>query len=289
MDIWIFGSVLSKFGLYVGVLFAVGTVFYQYAFETESAAKALPMRNFALGMIALGLCAAILSYGIRAASLTGNIAAIFDPRVLKILWTTPVGTVLVLRVIGLACLVAGQFLKPYATGLGILGGLITLASFTQIGHVTNFTGIYVPILLLAHLLCLSLWLGILLPLYRLSVDTEYIATVAKIGRHFGQFAVLFVPIVIIAGTGLGYFLLGSWYNIVTTAYGQVLVLKVFLVMLLLVLAAVNKWHLVPKIVTGDCSALRHFRYSVLLEILIVLGVLLATTFLTSLLDLPLPM
>lgn len=286
MDIWVFWSVLSKFGLYVGALFSVGIFFYQQIFETADALKAEPMRIFALGMTILGLCAFVLGYGVQAARLTGDVSAIFDStRVLKILLLSPAGLALMFQAFGFAFLLIEHAFTSYQNRMGIAGSLVMLASFTQVGHVTNVTEI-AQILLFVHLAFLALWLGILWPLYRLSTSTQHIATVARMAQSFGMWAMIFVPVVIVAGVGLGYLLSGSWSNIMTTAYGQTLILKIILVTVLLALAAVNKWYLVPRIAAGNYSALRYFHYSVLLEILIVLAVLLTTAVLTSLLEPP---
>lgn len=285
MDILSLLSILSKFALYIGILFAVGTVFYRLMFEHDGARAIFSFRKATSIFSVIGLAAALASYEIRAANLVGDFSGMFDPEILGILWQTPVGTALLMRVIGLSLLLFGLFVS-WGRIISIFGSLVALASFIQIGHVTESNGYLLQVLLLVHLVGIALWLGILLPLYRLSANPAHLEVTADIAHRFGQIATLFVPILLIAGGWLALKLAGSIEVLLTTEYGRTLLLKIALVAVLLALATANKLRFVPALRRGDQTALSHLNLSVRIEGLFVLLILITTAVLTSVLTLP---
>ncbi|MEN8749688.1 CopD family protein, partial [Marivita sp.] len=81
-------------------------------------------------------------------------------------------------------------------------------------------------------------------------------------------------------------LLGDLRALVTTGYGQTLLIKLVLVGAVLTLAAANKLRFVPAMQAGDDKAARHLARSIEIETAVILVVLAATATLTSLLTLP---
>lgn len=286
MDIWAFHSIISKFALYLGILFAAGTVFYTFLFETEKSKSSFSSRFAILVFASVGIVASFVTYGIQAARLTGEAASMLDPEMLGILWETPVGTVLVMRVLGLLFLLGCPFTGTIGKVLGVIGSILALASFTQIGHVTNIALITPQILLFIHLIGIALWVGILLPLFKLSSDVDLITTTGGIAHQFGKIASGFVPILLIAGGWLAFELVSSIQNLFFTGYGQTLLAKITLVVALLGLAAANKLRFVPALIAMNATALNHLRSSVRFEIILVFLVLIMIAILTSVLTLP---
>lgn len=286
MDSLEFSSIISKFTLYLGVLFAAGTVFYTILFETEKSKSSFSSRFSVLTFASIGILASLIVYGIQAARLTGEAASMLDPEMLGILWETPVGNVLVMRVVGLMLILGSASIGAFGKILGIIGSILAVASFTQIGHVTNTESIIPQILLLLHLIGIALWSGILLPLFKLSSDVDLTTTTGAIAHRFGKIASGFVPVLLIAGGWLAFELVGSIQNLFFTGYGQTLLVKIVLVTALLGLAAANKLRFVPALMAEDITASNHLRASVRLEIILVVLVLLLTAILTSVLTLP---
>ena len=168
----------------------------------------------------------------------------------------------------------------------MIGSLIVLASFTQIGHVTDIAGILTQAVLLLHLIGIALWIGILFPLLQLSTHSEHIAVTGEMAHRFGVIAAIVVPLLLIAGGWLAFALIGTLPNLFSTSYGQVLLAKIALVVALLGLAAANKLWFVPYLRTGGAAALKNLKRSVQLEIILVTLVLMLTAILTSILILP---
>lgn len=286
MDCLSFFSIISKLMLYIGALFASGTVIYLIFFDTNKVRSSFNGRQMTGLFAMVGLISALTGYALVAARLTGDLAGAFDPEMLGILWPTPVGTALLLRVLGFCLIIIGLFSARISKRLMTVGCLVVLGSLVFIGHVADIPNFLLQVVLLIHLIGIAIWVGVLFPLYRLSSDPTQIKTTEEIAHQFGRLAVLFVPILLIAGGWLAYQLVNSLTNLFTTAYGQTLLIKVVMVAGLLGLAATNKLRFVPALRAGDSGALKHLQYSVLAEIILVIFILSITAVLTNILSLP---
>ena len=115
---------------------------------------------------------------------------------------------------------------------------------------------------------------------------EHLTDAAELGHRFGQTAALVVSVLIGAGLWMVLLLIGNLQGLLFTGYGQALLFKVFLVGLLLILAAANKFRFVPAMQSGEARAARHLARSIEVEAIVVLVVLATTATLTSVLTLP---
>jgi putative copper resistance protein D len=288
MDIFALAAIVFKFALYSSVMFSTGAVFYFVLFEKGDARLHFSPQRMITFFASIAMLSILIVYALSAANLTGEWGSMIDPEMLGILWQTPVGTALIFHVIGLVIIFLGLLSGSFGKVVLIIGSVITLASFSQVGHITTISDFsFTPtVLLLIHLVGVSLWVGILLPLYRLSNYPNLITTTASIAHQFGQLAVFFVPILLIAGGCLAYELVGSLDNLLNTRYGQVLLLKLALVTCLLGLAAINKLWFVPALKAGDITALSQLKALVRVEIILILTILMVTAVLTGVLSLP---
>ena len=273
-------AIITKFALYLGVMTAAGTVIATLMFRLDRT------RGLAVAFAVLGLVATILAFSLRGANLTGGVSGMTDPEMLGLLWTTPVGTALLLRLVGLGLLIAGLFLGRFGIWVSVLGGIIAIWSFDHVGHVSGREIALLDIALTLHLLAVSLWIGVLTPLKRLASSSATYAAVADVGHRFGVVAMITVPALIIAGGYMGYELVGSLEALSTTGYGQALIIKVLLVGLLLGLAAANKLRFIPAVRAGNPAAATHLSKSISVEWLVILAVLGTTAVLTTNLTLP---
>ena len=273
-------AIVTKFALYLGVMTAAGTVIAALMFRLDRT------RGLAVAFAVLGLMATILAFSLRGANLTGDISGMTDPEMLGLLWTTPVGTALRLRLLGLGLLIAGLFMGRVGTWVSVLGGVIAIWSFDHVGHVSGRDTILLDIALTLHLLAVALWIGVLTPLKRLASSSATYASAAEVGHRFGVVATVTVPLLIIAGGFMGYELVGSLDALIGTGYGQALIIKVLLVGLLLGLAAANKLRFIPALRAGDSAAANHLSKSISVEWLVILAMLGTTAVLTTNLTLP---
>ena len=167
-DLFGLAAIITKFLLYLGVITAAGTVMAALVFKLDRT------RGLAATFAALGLFATILSFSLRGANLTGDVSGMTDPMMLNLLWSTPVGTALALRLVGLSLLLVGLFLGRIGAWASVLGGLIALFSFTQIGHISGSEAAFMEVTLMLHLLAIALWIGVLTPLNRLASIIHHI-------------------------------------------------------------------------------------------------------------------
>ena len=273
-------AIVTKFALYLGVMTSAGTVMATLMFRLERT------RGLAMTFAVLGIVAAILAFSLRGANLTGDVSGLTDPEMLKLLWTTPVGTALLLRLVGLGLLIAGLFMGRVGTWVSVLGGVIAIWSFDQVGHVSGLETTLLDLALMLHLLAVALWIGVLTPLKRLASSSSTYASAADVGHRFGVVASATVPVLIIVGGYMGYQLVGSFTALVGTSYGQAMIIKVLLVGLLLGLAAANKLRFIPALRTGASAVANHLSKSISVEWIVILAVLGMTAVLTTNLTLP---
>jgi len=273
-------AIVTKFALYLGVMTSAGTVMATLMFRLERT------RGLAMTFAVLGIVAAILAFSLRGANLTGDVSGLTDPEMLKLLWTTPVGTALLLRLVGLGLLIAGLLMGRVGTWVSVLGGVIAIWSFDQVGHVSGLETTLLDLALMLHLLAVALWIGVLTPLKRLASSSSTYASAADVGHRFGVVASATVPVLIIVGGYMGYQLVGSFTALVGTSYGHAMIIKVLLVCLLLGLAAANKLRFIPALRTGDPAVANHLSKSISVEWIVILAVLGMTAVLTTNLTLP---
>lgn len=137
-----------------------------------------------------------------------------------------------------------------------------------------------------HLVAAGLWIGALLPLALLLGDAReernrrgaIVAQAAAIA--FSDFGLGCVSALLITGTLNAWFLVGSMPALFGTVYGQLLLLKLGLFASMLVLAAINRLRLLPRLATTDHgrkaaeseAAARSIERNALIEALIGLGI-----------------
>lgn len=279
-DLWGFAAIVTKLALYFGVLTAAGTVIAALMFRLDRT------RGLALTFGGLGLVAAVLAFSLRGANLTGDAGGMIDPEMLGLLWSTSVGTALMYRVAGLGLLIAGLFMGRVGPWASVLGGIMAIWSFNHVGHISGLDTTLLDIALTLHLAAVALWIGILTPLKRLASQSVTYAAASDLGHRFGRVAMVAIPALIVVGGYMGYQLVGSFTALISTGYGQALIVKVVLVASLLGLAAANKLRFIPELRAGNPAAASHLAKSISVERFVILIVLGVTAVLTSNLTLP---
>ena len=289
-DVWTFATIVIKLGLYATSLLAAGTVLFLITVRPNGPTIHGPTRLFSGFFALIALIFLALLVTIQAGFLADDgLAGMVDRDMISIILDGPSGLASKVMFLGLVAVLLVSFipipiLAVYGWIAGI-GALFIVMSFTLTGHTTNGN---IPVsagLIALHLFAVSFWLGALWPLYQqarqLKVD-ELILT----AEIFGKQAMLVVPMLLLSGLILSVFLVGSITALFTTAYGLFLIGKVTLVVLLLGLAALNKYRFIPALRDNEPDALNHFVSSVRLEVLLFSGILLITAVLTSALTLP---
>ncbi|KIT17126.1 copper resistance D family protein [Jannaschia aquimarina] len=271
-------AIAAKAAGYAAALLAMGGVLFVAVFRRLATPDVLRLaRRIAAAAALVGLAVLAVRFGIRAARISGmGLDGATDATMLGFVWDSPLGVAAIWRGFGEAVILA--VLLPGA-GLWIaLGGSAAVAvSYAQVGHSLGDPRAALALLLVAHVLAASFWVGALAPLRRAGAGPEGGALL----HRFGLVAMGVVAGLAVAGAGLAWLLSGSPAALFGTAYGWVLLAKVAVVAALLGLAAWNKLRLVPALAAGTPGASASLRRSIALEGAMVALILVATAAITT--------
>jgi copper transport protein len=210
------------------------------------------------------------------ASLTG----ILDPAIWQIGSRSTLGLSVLITSLGLGLVAFSPYTssRRLASGWVITGAVVAISGFAVTGHIATAAPQWLTGPALAvHVLCAAFWIGALLPLYRRLGDEP--AAAAAIVMRFSQVAVAMVGILLAAGVIIACIQVQTPAALGDTTYGQRLLAKLILVASLLLLAAVNKWRLTPRLAGGDPGANAALRRAIIAELALAGGVLVITAML----------
>jgi len=230
--------------------------------------------------VGIAALAVVLNVGLAGAVLEGApLAALAGASV----WKTGVGSttglsaaVALLSLIAVALGLALEERSAAGTALLVGGAVGAALALTATGHAATADPRWLSAPLVAlHTLSVAFWIGSFWPL-AVVLRTEPVAESSRILRRFSGLATLAVAVLVFAGAGLSVLQLADPRAIVGTAYGQIWLGKMVCVLVLLALAAFNRWRLTPALdETGTLAAAR-LRGSVYTEMVVAALVLLFT-------------
>lgn len=248
-------NIVLRFALYVDLLLVFGLAL----FALYSADALLRCRPLLRGIALIGalLSAAGLLLMTRAMSGETALAALW-PHLQMMLLETDVGLAWAVRMIALIVVL----IRPGAW-LASMAGAVALASLAWSGHgamdegTLRFWHFLSDIL---HLLAAGAWLGAMLALVLMArgpLDEARIRSLAFAVRRFEWIGAVIVLTLSITGVVNYLFIVGARLGeILLGTYGMLLAIKVLLFAGMLVLAALNRFHLGPAL----AQALRNGHY-----------------------------
>lgn len=258
--------ILSRVTHYVATL----TLFGMSIFPLYTYGKNRPRLHLVtIWWLALAaLLGAVFWFGSVAFSMAGKLDS---EAVSSVLSETSFGKVWIIRII-LATIILFMATVNLKSRLARFGWLFpalcaaSVASLAGVGHTQIDSGVTHIIHVGAdglHLLAAGAWLGGLLSLFSLvalATRTSSPAQVAEASNAAVRFSGMgYVAVATLIGSGLinSWFLVGSPSNL-RTPYGELLILKLVLFAGMLILAAVNRFMIVPKLIrgTGGLGSLR---------------------------------
>lgn len=172
--------------------------------------------------------------------------------------------------------------------LVVSGSLVALGSLSVVGH-TRIVHPTVVIVLsnVTHVVAGAIWLGGLLGLvlaFRAAREAGERTRLPALVARFSGVAAIALGTVLVSGTVSSALILRSFVALTGTSYGQLLLVKVAVVLVVCALGAWNRYRLVPK-VTGaddDMAMMSRLRRIVGAELLLLLLVASLTGFLVNL-------
>jgi copper resistance protein D len=199
-----------------------------------------------------------------------------------VLLYTSFGHVLALQVLAIAAALAATAIKR-KPGLAAvaLAGLVVLL---EAGH-SHAYAMTAPALVASqglHLLASGAWLGALVPLLIVVRDAP-LTVAGATARSFARLGSVSVAVLVATALFQGAELSGGLRGLTGTAYGGVLLTKAALFVLLIALAALNRWRLTPKLAAPAGERGRQaLAASISIETMIGVLVVLAASLLSSL-------
>lgn len=248
-------NIVLRFALYVDLLLVFGLAL----FALYSAGTLLRFRPMLRGMALIGALLSVAGLVLMTRAMSGETAlAALWPHLQMMLLETDVGLAWAVRMIALIVVL----IRPGAW-LASMAGAFALASLAWSGHgamdegTLRFWHFLSDIL---HLLAAGAWLGAMLALVLMArgpVDEARIRSLAFAVRRFEWIGAAIVLTLSITGVVNYLFIVGPGLDeVLLGTYGVLLAIKVLLFAGMLVLAALNRFHLGPAL----AQALRNGHY-----------------------------
>lgn len=284
LSLWALFTLLSRIALYASVASAIGGLFASVLLVRHRE-SATAIRRYTVWGCVSGIIAALFGFGAQVGALSDQgLKGMVDTTMMAMLWQASVGTAVVLQLSGFLLIGAatGWLLKTQKTynvliqALMLLGGLSLLASFSQVGHFAE-QPLLGKVAVSLHVLAMSLWMGSLYPLWRVS-RTNDLPEIQRSMERFGQLAAVIVGVLVACGVLMGAMLLKDFHTLFFTPYGRGLLLKLALAGGLLLLAASNKWLTVPRLLHPGLST--RLSRAIALEMCVGAVILLITSVIT---------
>jgi putative copper resistance protein D len=231
------------------------------------------------GAALAGAIVVVTHLSLEAARMTGEPAGVLDMSMQKMAWTSTGAVSHAMQVFGLALLVIAGFRRNNGTVLMGFGTLCAIGGFLLVGHtsVHPWRWLLAPLLTI-HLLIVAFWFGSLLPL-RTVVQREPRQIAYAVLNRFSSLATWLVPLIVVAGLAMTY-LISSGAPPIREPYGALIVAKLIGYGVLMILAALNKWRLVPAMVS-DMDSRAALRRSMSIECGLIVAILAVTAVMTA--------
>ncbi|WP_223526717.1 copper homeostasis membrane protein CopD [Pseudomonas sp. BF-B-26] len=255
-------SIALRFGLYVDLMLLFGlALFGLYSLKGQEriSGTALPFRSMLVGTAVLAVLFSIASMVMMASAMSGETDfAELRPHIEMMVFETDVGLAWVVRIVALVVGGLAMMLNPRAPGFSLLiasiAGAIALASLAWSGHGAMDEGsrrYWHFITDILHLLAAGAWLGGLIAfalLARINAlqSEERIRLLVRAVKRFEWVGAVIVIVITVTGIVNYLFIVGPELDeVFLSTYGILLFIKVGLFAGMLVLAALNRFHLGP--------------------------------------------
>jgi putative copper export protein/mono/diheme cytochrome c family protein len=290
-----FAAAAMLSGVTFFVLFVAEPVWARAFRGPEGTVTGLRRQFVRLGwmMLALSVASGFVWLVVLAGRLTGQSlqAAMAGGGVWKVLTETRFGNDWLVRaVFGVLIAISIKRLQPLrgwpSRREGVIAVLLSgafMASLAWAGHGganAGPAGVFQVVVDALHLAAAGAWIGGLLPFAMVMAcalrtrSEAWNLVAADITRRFSAFGVVVVVVLLLTGVSNTWFLVGSLPRLLGTTYGQLLLLKIALVIAMVAVAAVNRLVLMPRLrdAAGASGVLIRLRRNGLIEIALGLAV-----------------
>ncbi|MGN8548099.1 copper resistance CopC/CopD family protein [Bradyrhizobium sp. 13971] len=260
---------LARLGLYLGLFAGVGGMFFAAWIAQGPAGERLIMWSLKIGLVG-----AIASLGLQGVDLL-NLP--LSGIVTWAAWASAAGTSLfpALLLAIAAMLIAAITWRSPSFGAAFTRTAIAMIcvglSFAVSGHAATASPQWLTrAALFIHGVGVAFWMGALSPLAVLAWQRK--DSLLRVLRHFSTLAVPVVALIALSGLALAIVQLESFHALIDTGYGNILVAKLVLVVVLLGLAALNRLVFTPAI-AREFHRTRPLQRSIALEFVLMIAIL----------------
>jgi copper transport protein len=260
---------LARIPMYVGLFFGIGGLF-AVRWLIPGGDGGLPVMKAAL---LLGISGTVVSLGLQGLDALGApLSSLPDHAVWRAGLATSFGqTVAVLSFAFLLALMTSSQAAVSGRAASLVAIVAGSAALALSGHASSATPQWLmrPAVF-AHVITIATWIGSLLPLaYALQRGRD------AARQALGRFSHL-IPVCVAALTAAGLLLaivqVQTFDAVLSTAYGNVLLAKTTLLVVLFLLVAANRWVFTKPAERGEPGAVRRLAYAVMIETMIVLAI-----------------
>ena len=262
---------ISKIGLYAGLFLGIGGTFaLRWLIPSTRSVKRL---TFAL--VAIGLIATLASAGLQGVDALGlPLSELLTSAAWQTGFETSFGRTVILLLCAFVLSIVALRVKRSAMGrtLAAIALIAGAAALALSGHASAAA----PQLLMRpavflHALTIAAWVGALVPLvYALRHDAE---TGRAALARFARLIPVTVGILVMAGIVLAIVQVERPAALIDTAYGNVLLAKLSLILVLFLVVSFNRWALTKPAQAGDGKARHRLARVVVVETILVLAIL----------------
>jgi putative copper resistance protein D len=251
-------NIALRFALYTDLMLLFGVaLFGLYSLKRPEriSGAVLPFRSLLTGTTLLGAVLSVAGMVLLASAMSGETdSAALRPHMEMMVRETDVGLALTVRIVALVIAGIAMLLHRRAPGVSLLvatlAGGAALASLAWSGHGAMDEGIWHFTADILHLLAGGAWLGALVAFAWMSrtdaLQTEdRIRLLAHAVTRFESIGAVIVVVIAVSGVVNYLFIAGP--KLFLNTYGVLLFVKVALFAGMLVLAALNRFHLGPTL------------------------------------------
>jgi copper transport protein len=260
---------LARVGVYLGLFVGIGGAFFEaWIGQGADGAKAI------IAALRIGCVSAVVSLGLQGIDLLNlPLTDIVTSAPWTSAFATSLGPSLLIAIAAMAIAYFALWSRSIAiswvlTSVAMLGVGLSLATS---GHAATASPSWLtrPSLFL-HGVGVAYWVGALAPLAAMAWRRS--DSLPRVLKNFSAFAVPVVGVLVLTGLGLAVVQLESFGALIETGYGIILLVKLALVVLLLALAALNRFYLTAMVV-ADYRNARPLLRSVVSECVLAVGIL----------------
>ena len=298
----IYIGVASSLGGFLMIVMNAGSITRKRQIDTSTGSAVDDLSGYMRKGAMMGILAVVMNFFIQVGSFAETgVVGMWDPLMTEILWQSSVGGSVSWRIAGFVLVLLATlmpvkragFAKNSALGLLLMATLCLAYSFTLIGHSADMDDLGKWLVAL-HVVAIGAWIGSLIPLWIMCGRLEA-QSLKGVMDLFGKLAIFIVAVVVITGLILLSLLFQSPGEFIDTDYGRAILIKLFIISMILAIAALHKFSLVPNLddnepklsplaVTGDeTNSAGILKRSIGVEILIAALILTTTAVLSSVL------